>query len=364
MENEKNTQNSPENKSEEKNAKQGIFDKVKGLFAKKKEEESKNAFTAVMDKSKQKTDPSLVSNILEKKSEEKGDSLAEVNKVVIRQAQQKLLWSRLASGVALLFLIVSWIVSWIFLGEGNAVLGVMGKDNLPVAIEKLEEENTRIAKEYNSLKRNYDDLLSQDSSDDAIFIAETLQDKIYWTEQIDLIDKVVQKISPYNPVTKKIDIRQYSFSTEDRKISISGAIQNEAVDRIYSLIANSVDAFEESPYFADLSFGQYSASEEELGSYSSSLRLNFYIQEGSNENDNKNFLATDYSKRRYRHSGYQMKGVLSSDDEEEEEDNHAAAEEDVEEEIAEEGEEEGTEETEEEESDELEKEALDFIQSN
>jgi len=286
----------------------GLWNKLKGSSAPAPKSDSKqgNALTEIMNQSVKKQ--SLVSNIIRNvKPKQADDDQTEINKVMLRDAEAQLFWGRIASAAVLVFLIVSLLVSWIWLGANNPVLSMIGKENLIKTGERVEKQLEGATKKYNKLKEENQALISQDSSKAAVVSKEITQSRIDWTAVMDQADEVILKVSPYNPVTNKIAIAQYSFSADDGKIVVNGLVQNESEDKIYNLTANMVDALEESPYFEGVEYNQYSMTEEEMGSFSAPLRATFYIQkEASNESDSINYVSTDYSKRRYRHDGFQF----------------------------------------------------------
>ncbi len=311
MENENKT---PASESKKTEPKKPLGDSMKDFFAKlmpKKEEkvgeEKKdgNALTEIMEQSKKKQ--SLVSNIIKNVKPKPEETQTEVNKVMLRSNETQLFWGRVTSAGVLVFLLVSLAVNWVWLNPANPVLGMVGKENIVQAEKRTDKQLEKVTKNYNDLNEENKALISQDSSGEAVVSKEIMANRITWTEVIDQIDEVVHKVSPYNPVTKKIDISQYSLDANSGKLVISGLIQNESEDKIYNLTANVVDALEESPYFEDVDYRQYTIAEEELGSFTSPLRVTFYIQdEESSESDSMNYASTDYSKRRYRHDGFQF----------------------------------------------------------
>lgn len=233
---------------------------------------------------------------------------------MVHNAEAQLFWGRISSAAVLVFLVVSLAVNWVWLNPNNPVLSMIGKENIVKTDERVEKELASATKKYNDLKERNQALISQDSSKEAVISKNIMQDRIAWTNILDQLDEVVLKVSPYNPVTKKIDISQYNFSADGGKVIISGLVQNESEDKIYNLTANVVDTLEESPYFEDVEFKQYSVSEEDLGSFTSPLRATFYIQKNaSNESDSMNYVSTDYSKRRYRHDGFQFSTELDEE---------------------------------------------------
>lgn len=309
--NEKNT----EVKEEKKVGGSDILARVKGFFGKKKEEKKEvragNAFTEMVQKGGE-SGGNVVSNILKNKEKIESES-GELSKLVLRRNEVQLFWGRLSSGVALLVLLMGLFVQWVWLSEDNPVFGMFGRENFAVTAERLEAKMNRAKVNYNSLRAEYERLLSQDSSVEAVQVAEVLDERVLWSEVLDWVDEVVMKVSPYNPVTKKVVVDQYSFTREGGKVSLGGNFQNEGGDRIYSLVANAVDAFEESPYFEGMEFDQYSASEEDLGSYVAGLRFSFLLQDGATAKEVTDYLQTDYSKRRWRYDGMQFTNVLDDE---------------------------------------------------
>lgn len=320
MDNENKNPNQIPQKPEEKIS---VRDKLSGFFGKlmpKKQEEAKpekkssNALTEIMNQSEKKQN--LVSNIIKNNKPNIEDGQTEVNKVMVRDSEKQLFWGRVTSAVVLVFLLVSLGVNWVWLSPDNPVLGMIGQENIIKTEKRVTDKLASTVKKYNELSAKNEALLSQDSNAEALILKEIIGKRIAWSKVIDQIDKVVSGVSPYNPVTKKIEISQYNFAADDGKIILGGVIQNEAEDKIYNLTANVVDALEESPYFENVEYKQYSVAEEDLGSFTSPLRATFYIQDTeSNENDSMNYFSTDYSKRRYRHDGYQFSTSLDEEEE-------------------------------------------------
>lgn len=313
-----NTENTNPNQTPEKKSVKGTFaglwDKLKGSVAPKENDAPKagNALTEIMNQSVKKQD--LVSNIIKNPKPKTETTQTEINKVMVHNAEAQLFWGRISSAAVLVFLVVSLAVNWVWLNPNNPVLSMIGKENIVKTDERVEKELASATKKYNDLKERNQALISQDSSKEAVISKNIMQDRIAWTNILDQLDEVVLKVSPYNPVTKKIDISQYNFSADGGKVIISGLVQNESEDKIYNLTANVVDTLEESPYFEDVEFKQYSVSEEDLGSFTSPLRATFYIQKNaSNESDSMNYVSTDYSKRRYRHDGFQFSTELDEE---------------------------------------------------
>lgn len=312
----KNPNETPEKKSI-KETLVGVWDKVKnGIKKPKTEDENKsgNALTEIMNQSPKQQN--LVSNIIKNVKPKTEEDQPEVNKVMLRDNETQLFWGRVTSAVVLVFLLVSLGVNWIWLSESNPLLGMIGKENIVKTQERVEKELASVTKRYNQLKEENQALISQDSSNEAVVSKEIMSERIVWTEVLDQIDEVMLKVSPYNPVTNKIDLNQYTLAVDDGKIVLSGLIQNESEDKIYNLTANVVDALEESPYFEGVEYRQYSVAEEELGSFTAPLRATFYLQDSeSSESDSMNYVSTDYSKRRYRHDGFQFSTEVDDEDE-------------------------------------------------
>ena len=76
----------------------------------------------------------------------------------------------------------------------------------------------------------------------------------------------------------------YKFNSETGRISMSGATKTSD-SKTFSFIAKLIESVERSPKFKDIDFRSFTKSKDEKGDFSSSINLDFSIQEGSDPRD-------------------------------------------------------------------------------
>ena len=83
----------------------------------------------------------------------------------------------------------------------------------------------------------------------------------------------------------------YKFDSETGRISMSGATKTSD-SKTFSFIAKLIESVERSPKFKDIDFRSFTKSKDEKGDFSSSINLDFSIQEGSDPRDDVDSLLT------------------------------------------------------------------------
>lgn len=76
----------------------------------------------------------------------------------------------------------------------------------------------------------------------------------------------------------------YKFNSETGRIAISGSTKTSD-SKTFSFIAKLIESIERSPKFKDIDFRTFSKSKDEKGDFSSSISLDFSIQEGTDSRD-------------------------------------------------------------------------------
>lgn len=76
----------------------------------------------------------------------------------------------------------------------------------------------------------------------------------------------------------------YKFNSETGRIAISGSTKTSD-SKTFSFIAKLIESIERSPKFKDIDFRTFSKSKDEKGDFSSSISLDFSIQEGTDPRD-------------------------------------------------------------------------------
>lgn len=181
------------------------------------------------------------------------------------------------------------------LGQESAALNA---DSNPNAAEIRLIENVRRLAENKSFR---DTLLAQDlgkiseeafsgmlakireeGSDELSAIDKVKAKRIDWGSVISDIHAVATKADPFygQGLFKTVGgflFSSYRFDAKTGRISISG-LTKRSDSKIFSSIAELVDAVEKSPKFKDIEFRSFTKSKDESGDYSSSVNLDFTLQ--------------------------------------------------------------------------------------
>lgn len=115
--------------------------------------------------------------------------------------------------------------------------------------------------------------------------------------------KVIQNV---NTVTRKADLyygqglfktvggflfSSYRFDSKTGRISITG-VTKTSDSKTFSFISKLVDSIEKSAYFKDIDFRSFAKSRDENGDFSSSINLEFSLQNGFDPRDDQNSADT------------------------------------------------------------------------
>ena len=83
----------------------------------------------------------------------------------------------------------------------------------------------------------------------------------------------------------------YRFDAKTGRISITG-VTRTSDSKTFSFISKLVDSIEKSPYFKDIDFRSFSKSRDDSCDYSSSINLEFSLQNGFDPRDDQNAANT------------------------------------------------------------------------
>lgn len=124
--------------------------------------------------------------------------------------------------------------------------------------------------------------IREEGSDELSAIDKVKEKRIDWGSVISDIHAVTTKADPFygQGLFKTVGgflFSSYRFDAKTGRISISG-LTKRSDSKIFSAIAELVDAIEKSPKFKDIEFRSFTKSKDESGDYSSSVNLDFTLQ--------------------------------------------------------------------------------------
>lgn len=136
--------------------------------------------------------------------------------------------------------------------------------------------------------------LSSITEDNFTIISKIKSERQEWSAIITEIDEITKEVDPlYNSaIESDIFYLSYNFDSKNKTISLDGMTRTEDT-RSFTLIANLLDALEESVLFMDVierSFDKSSANED---GYEAQFVMEFSIQEGEDSRDEKASIISE-----------------------------------------------------------------------
>lgn len=136
--------------------------------------------------------------------------------------------------------------------------------------------------------------LSSITEDNFTIISKIKSERQEWSAIITEIDEITKEVDPlYNSaIESDIFYLSYNFDSKNKTISLDGMTRTEDT-RSFTLIANLLDALEESVLFMDVierSFDKSSANED---GYEAQFVMEFSIQEGEDSRDEKTSIISE-----------------------------------------------------------------------
>jgi hypothetical protein len=131
--------------------------------------------------------------------------------------------------------------------------------------------------------------IREEGSDELSAIDKVKVKRLDWGSVISDIHAVTTKADPFygQGLFKTVGgflFSSYRFDAKSGRISISG-LTKRSDSKVFSAIAELVDAIEKSPKFKDIEFRSFSKSKDDSGDYSSSVNLEFTLQTGKDQRD-------------------------------------------------------------------------------
>lgn len=131
--------------------------------------------------------------------------------------------------------------------------------------------------------------IREEGTDELSAIDKIRHRRLDWTKIIQDVHTVTAKADPYygQGLFKTVGgflFSSYSFDSKTGRISIQG-ITKRSDSKTFSAIAELIDSIEKSPMFKDIDFRTFTKSKDEGGDFSSSLNLDFSIQNGRDPRD-------------------------------------------------------------------------------
>lgn len=131
--------------------------------------------------------------------------------------------------------------------------------------------------------------IREEGSDELSAIDKVKAKRLDWGSVISDVHAVTTKADPYygQGLFKTVGgflFSSYRFDAKSGRISISG-LTKRSDSKVFSAIAELVDAIEKSPKFKDIEFRSFSKSKDDSGDYSSSVNLEFTLQTGKDPRD-------------------------------------------------------------------------------
>ncbi|EKD47751.1 MAG: hypothetical protein ACD_65C00305G0002, partial [uncultured bacterium] len=130
--------------------------------------------------------------------------------------------------------------------------------------------------------------LSSITEDNFTIISKIKSERQEWSNIITEIDEITKEVDPlYNSaIESDISYSSYTFDSNDKTIFLDGTTQTDDT-RNFTLIANLLDALEESALFMDVTERAFSKSSSNEDGYEAQFRIEFKIQEGEDSRDEK-----------------------------------------------------------------------------
>ncbi|MFA6528681.1 MAG: hypothetical protein WCT46_04020, partial [Candidatus Gracilibacteria bacterium] len=118
-----------------------------------------------------------------------------------------------------------------------------------------------------------------------------------WENIIKELEEITKEVDPLygSAIESNISYASFSLESESKTVSIQGTTITDDTKN-FTLIANLVDALEQSPLFMNVeerSFSKSDSNDEEDSQYEASFRLSFDIQEGEDSRDATFTLSTE-----------------------------------------------------------------------
>lgn len=131
--------------------------------------------------------------------------------------------------------------------------------------------------------------IRDEGTDELSSIDKIRRKRLDWARVIQDIHAVVSKTDPYYgrgffQTVGGFLFASYQFDSKSGRISISG-LTKQSDSKIFTMIANLVDSIEKSRTFRDIDFRSFAKSRDEKGDFTSSLALEFSLQQGDDPRD-------------------------------------------------------------------------------
>lgn len=136
--------------------------------------------------------------------------------------------------------------------------------------------------------------LSSITEDNFTIISKIKSERQEWSDIITEIDEITKQVDPlYNSaIESDISYSSYNFDSKNKTISLDGVTKTDDT-RNFTLIANLLDALEESTLFMDVTERAFNKSSSGDEGYEAQFRVEFKIQEGEDSRDKQVSIAEE-----------------------------------------------------------------------